>query len=58
MDDIIVKSSDKDHVSDLRECFETLKRHNMRINLMKCTYGVRSRKFLDYLVSEREIEAN
>lgn len=58
VDDMIVKSDDKTHVDDLRECFQTLRKNNMRVNPTKCTFGVRSGKFLGYLVSERGIEAN
>lgn len=58
VDDLIVKSSGKDHSDDLRECFETIRRNNMRINPNKCTFGVASGKFLGYMVSSRGIEAN
>lgn len=50
MNDMILKSMFGDHADDLTECFETLRKHNMIINLNKCTFGIASGKFLGYLV--------
>ncbi|XP_021757944.1 uncharacterized protein LOC110722980 [Chenopodium quinoa] len=59
VDDSIVKSRlATDHVTDLRETFETLRRYRMKLNLEKCVFGVRSGKFLGFMVSERGIDAN
>ena len=30
----------------------------MRLNLEKCTFGVKAEKFLGYMISQRGIEAN
>ena len=58
VDEMIVKSLFRDHADDLKECFETLRRNNMKINPAKCTFGVCSGRFLGYMVSARGIEAN
>lgn len=58
VDDMIVKSMLNDHVTNLRECFEALKRNNMKVNPNKCTFRVSSGKFLGYMVSDWGIEAN
>ncbi|XP_062173678.1 uncharacterized protein LOC133879154 [Alnus glutinosa] len=59
VDDMLVKSVKAlDHVSDLRETFDTIRRYRMRLNPAKCAFGVSSGKFLGYLVSQRGIEAN
>jgi hypothetical protein len=59
VDDMLVKSVHApDHVSDLKETFDTIRRYEMKLNLSKCTFGVSSGKFLGYLVSRRGIEAN
>jgi hypothetical protein len=59
MDDMLVKSTESiDHVHDLREAFETLKRYGMKLNPAKCAFRVSSGKFLGYMVSSRGIEAN
>ncbi|XP_074328071.1 uncharacterized protein LOC141665984 [Apium graveolens] len=59
VDDMISKSvTIPEHIQDLRECFDNLRKYNMKLNPEKCTFGVPSGKFLDFLVSERGIEAN
>ncbi|XP_021713582.1 uncharacterized protein LOC110681765 [Chenopodium quinoa] len=59
VDDSIVKIHlATDHVADLRETFETLRRYRMKLNPEKCVFGVRSGKFLGFMVSERGIDAN
>ena len=59
VDDILVKSAQaSDHVQDLEETFHTLRRHRMKLNPTKCTFGVTSEKFLGFLISQCEIEAN
>ena len=59
MDDSIVKSkTDEDHIDDLRETFSNLRKHDMKLNPKKCLFGVKSGKFLGFLVSQRGIDAN
>ncbi|CAA0843037.1 Unknown protein, partial [Striga hermonthica] len=59
VDDMLVKSHQEgDHVGDLRETFRTLRRYKMKLNPAKCKFGVRSGKFLGYMVTERGIEVN
>ena len=57
VDDMLVKSLDEEkHLDDLKETFDTLKRHQMKLNLSKCAFGVSSRKFLGFMVSQKGIE--
>ena len=59
VDDMLVKSLDEEkHLDNLQETFDTLRRHQMKLNLSKCAFGVSSRKFLGFMVSQRGIEAN
>uniref|UniRef100_A0A2N9GAI6 Uncharacterized protein n=1 Tax=Fagus sylvatica TaxID=28930 RepID=A0A2N9GAI6_FAGSY len=59
VDDMLVKSKkDEDHLADLKETFQTLRRYNMKLNPAKCVFGVSSSKFLGFMVSQRGIEAN
>ena len=59
VDDMLVKSAQlSDHVRDLEETFCTLRRHRMRLNTTKCAFGVTSKKFLEFLISQWKIEAN
>nr|KYP65874.1 Transposon Ty3-I Gag-Pol polyprotein [Cajanus cajan] len=59
VDDMVVKSNSvADHLADLAEIFGELRKHNMRLNPEKCTFGVKGGKFLGFMLSARGIEAN
>ncbi|KAL0440091.1 UNVERIFIED_CONTAM: Retrovirus-related Pol polyprotein from transposon.6 [Sesamum latifolium] len=59
IDDMLVKSRQIDqHLIDLAETFNTLRKYRMKLNPAKCAFGVRSGKFLGYLVTEKGIEVN
>ena len=59
VDDMRVKSREaKTHLADLQEAFDTLRRYKMKLNLVKCLFGVSLGKFLGFMVSQQEIEAN
>ncbi|GKV35996.1 hypothetical protein SLEP1_g44183 [Rubroshorea leprosula] len=59
VDDIVVKSSQaENHLTDLAETFNNLRRYGMKLNPAKCTFGVESGKFLGFMVSRRGIEVN
>ena len=58
-DDMVVKSKvESDHVNDLGNIFDILKRYKLWLNASKCSFGVRSGKFLGYMVTHRGIEVN
>jgi hypothetical protein len=59
VDDMLVKSlTSHNHVADLAEAFDTLRKYHMKLNPQKCSFGVDSGKFLGFMVSQRGIEAN
>ena len=59
VDDIVVKSdSCGQHIKDLQEVFDVLRRVNMRLNPKKCVFGVEGGKFLGFMLTHRGIEAN
>nr|KYP52031.1 Retrovirus-related Pol polyprotein from transposon 17.6 [Cajanus cajan] len=59
VDDMVIKStSADDHVRDLGTIFNEVRRHHMRLNPVKCTFGVADGKFLGFMLSKRGIEAN
>ena len=59
IDDIVVKSKVvSEHVGDLRNIFEILRKHKLRLNASKCSFGVGSSKFLGYMVTHHGIEVN
>ena len=52
VDDMLVKSAREDnHLSDLKETFDTLRSYNMKLNPNKCAFGVTTGKFLGFIVS-------
>ncbi|XP_026451395.1 uncharacterized protein LOC113351667 [Papaver somniferum] len=59
IDNMLVKSKlRKDHHQDLRDIFEAIRKHHMKVNPEICTFGVTSGKFLGYLVTKRGIEVD
>ena len=59
IDDMVVKSkAESEHVNDLENIFAILKKHKLQLNSSKCSFGVRSGKFLGYMVIHRGIEVN
>lgn len=52
VDDLLVKGKEaKNHIVDLADIFTTLKEYGMELNPNKCVVGVRSGKFLGYVVT-------
>ena len=47
-----------EHLEDLGGTFNVLKRHKLRLNASKCSFDMRSGKFLGYMVTHRGIEVN
>ena len=61
VDDMVVKSKVvSEHLGDLGSTFNVLRKHKLRLNTSKCSFGVGSGKFLGYMVTHihREIEVN
>ena len=59
IDDMVVKSKvESEHADDLRNIFEILRKHKLRLNAAKCSFGVGSSKFLGYMVTHHRIEVN
>ena len=59
IDDMLVKSKERpDHTRHLQDTFELLRRHNMKLNPLKCAFSVSSGKFLGFMVTQRGIEAS
>ena len=57
IDDIVIKSAGLDHhLADLRLALERMCRYGLKINLLKCAFGVSARKFLDFIIHEKGIE--
>jgi len=59
VDDMVVKSlSHHQHAEDLSAVFSTLCQYNLRLNPDKCVFGVDCGKFLGFMLTQRDIEAN
>ena len=59
IDDMVVKSKlVPDHIEDLDNVFQILRKYKLRLNATKCSFGVGSGKFLGYMVTHRGIEVN
>nr|XP_023929215.1 uncharacterized protein LOC112040561 [Quercus suber] len=59
IDNMVVKSKVVfEHVGNLRNIFEVLRKHKLRLNASKCSFGVGSGKFLGYMATHRGIELN
>ena len=59
MDDIVVKSkATENHFSDLRRVFERYRLYKLRMNPLKCAFGVPARNFLGFLVHQRGIDVD
>ena len=57
MDDILVKlRRQEDHVKVLRKVFERCKPFKLRMNPLKCAFGMSAEKFLGFLVHCKEID--
>ena len=59
IDDMVMKSKMvSEHVRDLENIFEILRKRKLRLNASKCSFGVGSGKFLGYMVTHQVIEIN
>lgn len=53
VDDMLLKIKEtKTHLDDLQEMFNTLRSYKMKLNPTKYVFGVSSRKFLGFMVSQ------
>ncbi|XP_058185787.1 uncharacterized protein LOC131303013 [Rhododendron vialii] len=59
IDDIVVKSQSYDeHLEHWRKSFLRMQQFDLKVNPLKCTFGVSSGKFLGFLVHNRGIEVD
>ena len=59
VNDLVVKSRKReDHLRGLRMVFDRLKRYQLKMNPLKCAFGVTSSKFLGFIVRHRGIEVD
>ncbi|XP_021824643.1 uncharacterized protein LOC110765743 [Prunus avium] len=59
IDDVVVKSPSKDdNVKHLRQAFDRMRAHGLKMNPKKCAFGVTAGNFLGFLVHQRGIEVD
>ena len=46
------------YVGDLENIFEILRKHKLRLNASKCSFGIGSGKLLGYMITHHGIEVN
>jgi hypothetical protein len=57
IDDIVVKSAGlESHLADLLLAFERMRRFGLKMNPLKCAFGVSAGKFLCFIIHENGIE--
>jgi hypothetical protein len=57
IDDVVVKLVGfKEHMADLKLSLERMKKYELRMNPLKCTFGVTSGRFLGFIVHEHDIQ--
>jgi hypothetical protein len=57
IDDVTVKSDSMDgHLADLRLALERMRRYGLKMNPLKCAFGVSAVKFLGFIIHEHGIE--
>ncbi|XP_062114336.1 uncharacterized protein LOC133825400 [Humulus lupulus] len=57
VDDLVVKTKERiNHLDDLRRVFDRLRKHQLKMNPLKCAFEVTSGKFLGFVVRHRGIE--
>jgi len=56
IDDIVVKSSsEEDHLERLRLSFERMRKYGLKMNPLKCAFGVLAGDFLGFVVHKKEL---
>jgi hypothetical protein len=59
VDDIVIMSEkEKDHIADLTETFDNMRRNGHKLIPEKCIFDIRKRQLLGCMVSKRGIQAN
>ena len=59
MDSMLIKlKTTTDNVAHISDTFAILRKYPMKLNLLKCAFGMAPRKFLGFMVNHRGIEAN
>lgn len=59
IDDIVIKSKTfDDHLLDLEKGFFIMRKHQLKMNPLKCAFAINAWNFLSFLVHNQGIEVN
>jgi hypothetical protein len=59
IDDVVVKLAAHDsHLADLHLAFERMRYYGLKMNPLKCAFGVSAGKFLGFIIHDKGIEVN
>jgi hypothetical protein len=59
VDDLVVKTRKREeHIRDLRIVFNRLRKYKLKMNPLKCAFGLTSGKFLGFIIRHRGIEVD
>jgi hypothetical protein len=59
IDDIVIKSAaHKSYLADLHLALERMCRYGLKMNPLKCAFGVSARKFLSFIIHDKGIEVD
>ena len=59
IDDMLVKSKQHlDHAAHLQQTFDLLREYGIKLNPLKCAFRASAGRFLGFMITQREIEAN
>jgi hypothetical protein len=59
IDGVVVKSADfESHLADLQLSFERMRKYGLKMNLLKCAFGVSTGQFLGFIIHEHGIEVD
>jgi hypothetical protein len=59
IDDVVVKLADFDgHLADLQLAFERMRKYDLKMNPLKCSFGVSASRILVFIVHEHVIEVD
>jgi len=59
IDDVVVKSAAHDsHLADLHLAFERMRYYGLKMNPLKCAFGVSAGKFLGFIIHDKGIEVD
>ena len=57
IDDIVIKSAGMSHhLADLRLALERMRRYGLKMNPLKCAFGISAGKLLGFIIHEKGIE--